>query len=542
VPSSVVLGVESDDGVYILTLYDGQRLTFNGKEVVYPTSLVAITTEIKFLKNAEVAIEFRVNPSNAIFNYDVSSPDCRVEIDAAGKLKTYSYVTNPDKFRLTRIEQVSDADGNVTEGQYRAYIRDNNGDETYKYATAVVLTTKDKNNDTVRLSSAAITVERKANTYLPVVAIYTENRAEIEDKENWIRAKMTIDGVGKFDDYEGTLTIRGRGNSTWDYPKKPYAIKLDDKSEILGMPTHKRWVLLANYMDRTLMRNEVAFDIARCTGLEWTPRGQFVEVVLNDVHLGNFYLCEHIKIDKNRVNIAEMKASDIDAVGITGGYLLELDLNYDEVNQFRSATCDLPVMLKEPEEDVLQPAQFEYIRNYINSFERCLYADDFAETREYASYIDETSFIDWWLVMELTMNNDPTYPHSCYFYKDRTGVLKAGPVWDFDRGEPTGVQSHFSAKYALWFPQLFKDPVFVSKVRERWIELKPSFDEVQQLRYPKYNALVASARLNDEMWSLHDAFIWNGDERMTFRDAIEEYFDNYAKRLKWLDQEIRQLR
>ena len=201
VPSSVVLGVESDDGVYILTLYDEQRLTFNGKDVVYPTSVVALTTGIKFLKNAEVAIEFQVNPSNAIFNYDVASPDCRVEIDVVGRLNTD---TNPDKFRLTRIEQVSDADGNVVEGQYRAYIRDNNGDETYKYATAVVLTTKDKNNDTVRLSSAAITVERKANTNLPVVAIHTENRAEIEDKENWIRAKMTIDGVGKFDDYEGT--------------------------------------------------------------------------------------------------------------------------------------------------------------------------------------------------------------------------------------------------------------------------------------------------------------------------------------------------
>ena len=535
---SVIKTLHSDEntGEYTITLFDDEIIVFNGKEFVYPTGLVSLTQDIKFMKNTEVSIEFRVNPSNAIFNYDVDSEDCQIEFDMTKKINTYSsYVTTPERCRLTCIEQVKDANGKIKEGQYRAYIRDNGGSEAYKYVTALVLSSTDKNGDSAQMSSSAISLERKKDTGLPVVTIHTENNADIKDKENWISGTMTIDGVGKFDDYEGSLTIRGRGNSTWLYPKKPFAIKLDSKSEILGMPSHKRWVLLANYMDRTLMRNSIAFEISKMTGLEWTPRGQFVEVMLNDVHLGNYYLCEHIKVDKNRVNIEEMKATDNDEESVTGGYLIEMDTYYDEVNKFKSEICDLPVMLKEPED--ITPQQFEYIQDYINTIEKVLYSDSSLMAREYTSYLADTTFIDWWIVMELTYNVEVRHPKSSYFYKDRSGLLKAGPVWDFDWG--TFIYRYdFCAKNAIWYSRLFEDPVFVSKVKARWAKFKPQFESIALLIEEQGRELSESAGLDDAMWKISNSDLVNGDEQLSYRDAVTLMKKVYEERIKWLDTEI----
>jgi hypothetical protein len=523
---------------YEIILSNDQAFVFNYKEIIHPTGIVILTQEICFMKNTEVTIEFRVNPSNAIFNYDITSDDCQIAFDMASESLTYSYVTEPERCRMTRIEQILDAEGKAKEGQYKAYIRDNGYFSAYKYVTALVLSSFDKNGDAIQLSSSAIPVVRKKDTGLPVVVIHTEHNAEIVDKENWIPADMMIDGIGKFDNYEGKISIRGRGNSTWIYPKKPYAIKLDSKDEILGMPSHERWMLLANYMDRTLLRNHIAFEISRRTGLEWTPRGQFVEVMLNDIHLGNYYLCEQIRIDKNRVDIMEMASSDIEDESITGGYLLEMDTYYDEVNKFKSIVCDLPVMIKEPDEEVLTVEQFDYIRNFIDSTEIILYEPDFAMTRNYTSRIADTTFIDWWFVMELTFNYEAIHPKSSYFYKDRSDVLKAGPVWDFDWGTFMN-SSGFCVKETLWFSQLFKDPVFVNKVKERWEKFKPSFEEIDALIQNERDHLTLSAELNDAMWSLKNFTPINEDEDLPYDNALYKMRNNYLFRLEWLDQQIR---
>lgn len=540
-PESVlnVYNLDEETAEYVLQLSNGQELIFNTKEKIYPTGIVLLTKEIKFLKNTEVSIEFRINPSNAIFNYDVASTYCQIKLDMADA-STYSYVTTPENCDITRIEQSKDTEGNIKEGQYTAYICDKGGVDIYKYTLALVLDMQDKNENAVQLSSSGILVERKKDSNLPVVVIRTDNRAEIKDKENWMPGTMTIDGIGQFEDYEGRLSIRGRGNSTWPNPKKPYAIKLDSKSEILGMPKHKRWVLLANYLDRTLIRNHIAFEIAKRTDLEWTPRGQFVEVMLNDIHLGNYYLCEHIKVDENRVNIVEMESSDADEERITGGYLLEFDRHYDEINKFKSEIYDFPVMIKDPDEEILTTEQFDYIRDYINSFEKMISAGNFVETREYANYIADTTFIDWWIVMELTYNHEAINPGSCYMYKDRNGVLKAGPVWDFDWGTFVN-KPNFCAKEALWYPQFFKDPIFVSKVKERWMKFKPLFDEIPSLIEEKRSSLATSAELNDEMWSLQNSTDINADESMSFIDALGAMYNRYNDRLNWLDNQIKNM-
>ena len=382
-------------------------------------------------------------------------------------------------------------------------------------------------------------VDAAMNSGLPIVFIDTPNNANIESKTEWMdEASISIIDTDGTEDYcSNKLQIRGRGNTTWQFPKKPYAIKLDSKAKILGMPQHKRWCLLANWMDRTLMRNDVSFQIARQTGLAWTPRGQFVEVIMNGSHIGNYYLCEQIKIDKNRVNITEMKATDIEGDAITGGYLIELDTNFDEVNKFHSAIAQMPYQFQEPDEDVLQPEQLSWFESYVNEMESKLYAKNWLDNREYADYMDLNSFVDWWLVHELADNSDPSHPKSSFMYKDRNGKLTAGPVWDFDWGtfKPDRGES-YSIKDFIYYERLFEDPVFVSIVKERWAMHKSKFENI-----PEYiRTVAAKIKKSNET----DKTIWpmdsteNGDEDMTFDKAVERMITAYKTKLQWLDAEI----
>lgn len=378
---------------------------------------------------------------------------------------------------------------------------------------------------------------------LPIVFINTPDNASITSKTEWMKNASIIiqNSDGTMDYNSNALQIRGRGNSTWGYPKKPYALKLDKKAEILGMPKHKRWCLLANWMDRTLMRNDVTFQIAKQTGLAWTPRGLFVEVVLNGKHIGNYYLCEQIKVDKNRVNIAEMEATDLEGDAITGGYLMELDVYYDEVNKFKSATKNLPYMFKAPDEEVLQPAQLAWFESYVNEMEEKLYADDWLTNREYANYMDIASFVDWWFVYELSMNGEPNHPKSSYMHKDRNGKLTAGPVWDFDWATyMPGKANSYTIKNAIYYGRLFNDPDFVTMVKSRWALHKSKFEKIPDYVRSVAAKIRSSNVIDKEMWPMSASSNGsvNGDRDLTFDEAVERLISAYETKLAWLNTQI----
>ena len=382
------------------------------------------------------------------------------------------------------------------------------------------------------------------STGLPTVIINTPDNAPITSKDAWMDNPSTItiiDADGTIDYQASDLSIRGRGNSTWKFPKKPYALKLGSKAEILGMKKHKRWCLLANWMDRTSLRNDMAFQIARQTGLAWTPSGKFVEVILNGRHIGNYYLCEQIKVDKNRLNITEMTETDIEGDALTGGYLMEMDINYDEVNKFHSGTKNLPYMFKSPDEDVLQPEQLAYFENYINTMEASLYADNWLDNRDYAAYMDIGSFVDWWFVHELSMNGEPNHPKSSYVHKDRLGKLKAGPVWDFDWGTfvPSKANS-FTVKSAIYYGRLFSDPIFVGEVKSRWSAYKSKFEQIPTYVRTIATQIKKSNEIDLEMWPLsaNANGSVNGDAELSFDDAVERVISAYTNKLEWLDEQI----
>ena len=232
--------------------------------------------------------------------------------------------------------------------------------------------------------------------------------------------------------------IRLRGNVSQEFPKKPFAIKFKKQQEVLGMPAHKRWCLLANWLDRTAIRNDVSFALANQTiaawqnegleeGLNYNPRGQHVEVVYNGIHVGNYLLCEQIKIDENRVNIQKEYDAD-EPKGISEvGYLIEFDDSKDEVNNFSTSRRNLPCQLKD--EVPTNGEHWNYVKSKVQGIEDNLYNKKFAEA--YKS-LDIYSVIDQWFIYELTMNDEYRHPKSVYYYMDGDQKLKAGPVWDFD--------------------------------------------------------------------------------------------------------------
>lgn len=366
--------------------------------------------------------------------------------------------------------------------------------------------------------------------------VYVNTPAPIISKDEWV-ANCTL-RISNTDNYDDTYTtsVKGRGNSTWSYPKKPYAIKLDNKVAVLGMPKHKRWCLLANWMDRTNIRNAVALKIGSILdGLEWTPKGEFVNLIFNGESVGNYFLCEQIKIDKNRVNIDELKETDLEESTISGGYLLELDSYYDEAFKFRTDILNLPVNLKSPDEDV--PAvQLDYIKNYFNDVEGKL--NSHADYSLIESLIDIDSFIDWWLLYEIVWNGEPGHPKSSYMYKKRGGKLYAGPAWDFDWGTFTSAEG-WCIKSAIWYRYLFTYEEFIIKVKERWnihkVNLSGIPDDIDLLD----NQITQSSLYDCQRWPINQNI--NGDETLPFLESVSKLKSIYQARYNWIDENISNL-
>jgi hypothetical protein len=323
---------------------------------------------------------------------------------------------------------------------------------------------------------------------LPVIRIDTQDAAPIVDRDNYVRATMTLDPNGSgYAPYTGTLGIKGRGNSTWNFPKKPYRLKLDSKSPMMGIASSKDWVLLANWYDKSQVRTSTAEAIAKSTDLAWTPTYRHVEVVLNGQYIGVYQFTEAIKPASTRIDIPELEEEDNSLPELSGGYLLEIDERLEENNEpgFRT-TRNVPVVVKEP--DPTTTAQRNYIRAAVQDLENSMFGPNFADpVTGYQRRLDVSSFIDQYLVQEITRNGDAFWS-STYFYKDRDDDrFYFGPIWDFDRSmgstvtpRPQPPEGWYARTRGPWVNRLFVDPAFAARVDARFAELLPTLLELPE--------------------------------------------------------------
>ena len=388
-------------------------------------------------------------------------------------------------------------------------------------------------------------IARRQN--IPVIRIQTMGSAPILDKENYVDGTITISDPEKLysDIAEVTLDmgIRGRGNSTWSFPKKPWKVKLDEKASILGMPADKEWCLLANYADRTLLRNIVAMKISEICGFSWTPRMASVEVYLNGRYQGVYTFCEHKKISKDRVNL------DIDA----GDCYLEIEQQQDETTCWWTG-MGVPMMFSDPEEP--SDAQLSYIKKYFSDFEASLYSPDFSDPQAgYAAYIDVESFIDYFIVQELAKNTDGNLRKSSFITKEVGKKMEMYHLWDFDLTfgnngwflhEPEG---YWVKDYAPdcnpgdnWFNRMFRDPVFADKVRKRWNELLPQLETIPDFIDEQALYLDKAKERNFQVWSIWESVDWvNCPSLGSYEKEVDFFKDFYTKRLNWLTDDLNKL-
>jgi hypothetical protein len=500
------------------------------KPPVEVQDIVVINKEISIKNNHSTEIYFRVNPSNAEVDlkcFHLDSPDTYT--------KAVSYVTAQKNVKISSITIAQDKNYNKLRGQYVMTIEDLGLSTEYTERIAIVYASKDAEGHYYEVSSEVITITLvPPSDHLAKVYIDTPDGVAITSKTVWTEGSTIriIDENGA-ENLNATTSIRGRGNSTWGNPKKPYALKLDSKAEVLGMPKHKRWVLLANWMDRTLMRNDVAFEIARRT-MTWAPRGKFVELYLNGKHQGNYYLCEQIKVDENRVDVGD------------DGYIFEFDTYgpSDEINYFYSPVKNYPVTIKEPDEDEITSwdhPRFLEAQDCIGNVEQLLESDKSKHARwtEITELIDVTSYIDWWIVHELTFNYEPNHPKSCYMHKKGNGKLYAGPVWDFDWGTFQKGVEYMIVNESLWYGYLFQYPEFKTAIKERWSETKATLEDVHQYIEDLIPYLEESNAANIKMWPLTNQHT-NGDESLSYQKATEKFLIAYQNRLTGLDKYISQ--
>lgn len=320
-----------------------------------------------------------------------------------------------------------------------------------------------------------------ASQTLPILNITTDGAAPIDSKETYVPGNFRLTTETGTVLVEGGLEIRGRGNSTWDLPKKPYRVKLKTGAALLGMPSSKHWVLLANHTDKTLVRNQVAFDLSERLGMAYTPRSVQIEVILNGRYDGVYQLTEHIRIDPNRVNIPELKKGDTDADKITGGYLIEVDARRGEDYCRDSLHTGMVLCFKEPE-TLLEPGwepHRAYIDDYLVQMENALYGNDFANPAGgYRTYLDVDSILNYYIIQELFKNVDGNLTYSAYLYKKRGDKIFFGPMWDFDLAIGNAAYNDadktdgWHIRSAYWFARLFQDPAFDARLRARWAEFK----------------------------------------------------------------------
>lgn len=325
---------------------------------------------------------------------------------------------------------------------------------------------------------------------LPVIYINTEGNVPVTQKTEYLQATYYIDNMGldKFQSIGDVgnplpLEIRGRGNSTWTYPKKTYKIKLGNKAEILGLPKHKHFALLPHHSSQELVNEMVCFELARLIGLPYVPRKQSVEVVLNGYNIGLYSLTENIKIDPDRVNIYEQPDENTDPETVSGGWLVEIDNYYDpyqiiinggpgdKQNELRFTHKSL---------EILSDEQRQWLSDELSEITRLIY-----HTPEYDSSwqekIDIETLAKYYIIQELSCNLDAFFG-STYLHKDLNQKWTFGPMWDsgwtFDKDirESTFVKYRSGDSYFpfVWIDGLWAKTTFRQAVFKYWREFYPS--------------------------------------------------------------------
>lgn len=419
---------------------------------------------------------------------------------------------------------------------------------------------------------------------LPIVVINTGSGNIVDEPKIMADMGIIFNGIGNrnymtdsFNDYNGKIGIEYRGSSSQGMPKKSYGFETWDvngnsiDSSLLGMPKESDWILSASYSDKSLLNNFMTYDLARTLGW-YAPRGQHVELVINGEYQGVYILMEKIKRDNDRVDIANLQVTDIAGDQLTGGYIIKIDKGTGNggggwTSAFAPDTNingqTIFYQYEYPSDINIVPQQEAYIQAYVDSFETALAGPNFADTGVgYAKYIDVNSFVDYFLLNEISRNVDG-YRLSTYLYKDKNsngGKLTIGPCWDYDiawgnadycRGnDTTGWAIDFASacpgdywQIPFWWDRLLQDTSFQNKVKCRWEELKMTALSVSYLHNycdSMETYLTEGAGRNFVTWPILGTYVWPNPSPFPadYPGEIDELKNWISARWTWMDNNM----
>jgi len=372
------------------------------------------------------------------------------------------------------------------------------------------------------------------------------------------------------------IGVEIRGSSSQQFLKKSYGIETRDLAgedaniSIFGMPAEADWVLQANYSDKSLMRNSLAYEMARKTE-RYASRTKFVEVFVNNRYRGVYMFGEKLKRDKNRINVNKLEADEIEGDDLTGGYILKIDKTTggDEGGfSSRIKPVNHPIgqyiyfQYEYPEAQEIVHQQVTYIYRYVlDSFETALNAEYFANAETgYRKYADEFSFMDYFFVNELSKNVDG-YRISTFLHKDKAsngGKLKMGPVWDFDIAfnnadycggdDYTGWAFQFPCDQDWWQPpfwwqRFWDDPQYVVDLNARWTAARAgifSNENLLNMVDSMSSEIMEAQARNFQKWNILGRYVWPNPQPLanSYAEEISNLKTWLIDRAEWMDRNM----
>ena len=399
-------------------------------------------------------------------------------------------------------------------------------------------------------------------TNLPTVSIHTEVGYDPQDKVTELPSYITItyDGGTRIQEYP--ITARGRGNASWGFPKKPWRIKFADgkshhmlRGSAQESPSKaKKWTLINNYGDKTLMRNCLAFEVSKRVGMPYTPWCQPVDVIMNGEYKGCYQLCDQVSVDKNRVPVTEMETWDNEEPEVTGGYLVEIDAYASQESSWFNSNRGNPVTIKHPGDDDITTQQHNYIKSYFNLMESALFSSNYTDTENgFRKYLDVESFLKHFIVGEFSGNMDTYW--STYMYKEREeNQFHVSPCWDFDlafdndqRIYPVNGRSDWAFRggsaagnMKTFVNRILSDNAAEKRLNQLWRDNRKEglLDEMTLVAYVDSMAreIEASANLNFIRWPILNSRVHQNVSALGSFEAEVDVLRNYIPtRLNWID-------
>ena len=396
------------------------------------------------------------------------------------------------------------------------------------------------NNPQLRAPTAEEKQTYPLSTNLPALYITVGGSMSKITKEKYVAGKYTLVCGEEEGIYDALLTIKGRGNYSWSNPKKPYNIKLNKPMGLLGMKSARKWVLLGDYVDKTLLRSYMTFTLMREISGDFNPDCRYVDVFFNGKYNGTYLLLEAIQIHENRVDIDEETEA-----------IFEIEATYRHEGHENcvkmSLSGDHHIMYKRPGEKDIYPdvraANLEKFKTFFMELE----ASFTKGYNSYCEYIDVDSFIDWYIVNEFVKNYDSGFTSSCYCYiKD--GKLHMGPIWDYhtcygNQDVATGLnpKGYHVQTTSPWYSVLCRDETFAGLLRERWTQLVDDgvFDGFVKTIFSTAEYISASADKNFKIWpdAMKDKSLRGKPAKYTYDEELDYMVKWCMERINWLNGE-----